>query len=321
MRDALIVPFGCAEGRNAIVMSMRAFLIGVFGVCLACVGDSTVVGTDGGTDSGGADSPNETSGGCSAPKTSCTKGPQTVCTDTSSDDANCGQCNNACSTGASCKTSSCVCTDPAKSYCIAGAAAACADLKTDANNCGSCGHKCPNAHCTAGECDHIVFLSKNGYSTNLGGTAGADATCTSEATSASLPGTYMAWLSSGTLGPSSRFTTKSSTPYVLPDGTTQVAASFAALAGGLTHAIDMGPDKTTIASMMSVMTNTRSNGDGDSASFDCSGWTSITTDSTAYTSYYQGDATQTSAATWSTQGSTFTHCNGYLVQRLYCFQQ
>lgn len=194
-------------------------------------------------------------------------------------------------------------------------------MKSDPNNCGTCGNKCPNAHCTAGSCDRIAFLSKGTYSTNLGGLSGADATCTGEANGAGLPGPYMAWLSSGTTGPSARFTTKSSTPYVLPDGTTQVAASFADLANGLMHAINMGPDKTNINTTMALMTNTRSNGDGDSSSFDCAGWTSTTTDNTAYTSYYQGDATQTSAATWSTQGSTFTHCNPTLTQRMVCFQQ
>jgi hypothetical protein len=298
---------------------MRKVAVLGFAWCLACVGDVGPGTNDGGVDAA-ADSGNEAAA-CSAPKTSCTKGPNTVCTDTSSDDQNCGQCNSVCGSGATCVTSSCACSDPAKTYCTSGAAGACYDVKTDPNNCGKCGNKCPNTHCTAGECDRVVFLSKNTYSTNLAGPTGADTTCTSEATTAGLNGTYMAWLSSGTLGPSSRFTTKSSTPYVLADGTTEVAASFADLANGLKHAINMGPDKTTINTSMNVMTNTSSNGAGDSVSFDCAGWTSTTTDNTAYTSYYQGDATQTSAATWSTQGSTFTHCNANLIQRIYCFQQ
>ncbi|KAJ1324619.1 hypothetical protein MN608_10687 [Microdochium nivale] len=51
------------------------------------------------------------------------------------DDANCGECGNACNTGSrfNCRSNRCVCT---------------ADVLRDNNNCGGCGNKCPyKTHC------------------------------------------------------------------------------------------------------------------------------------------------------------------------------
>ncbi len=75
----------------------------------------------------------------------------------------------------------------------------------------------------------FVFVTSSGFFGNLGGTAGGNTDCNNAASSAGLPGTYKAWLSTATTGdnPASSFT-PSTIPYVLPDNT-QVAANWTAL--------------------------------------------------------------------------------------------
>ena len=66
-----------------------------------------------------------------------------------------------------------------------------------------------------------VFVTNESFKgKNLGGLTGADGKCQAEADDpASIvpSGTYLAWLSDGTDSPDTRFT-KSSHPYILPDG-------------------------------------------------------------------------------------------------------
>src|SRR5262249_55630490 len=64
----------------------------------------------------------------------------------------------------------------------------------------------------------IVFVTSATHTGNLGGLSGADAICNTDAAAGGLPGTYMAWLSDGSVGPSTRFT-HALVPYVLPSGT------------------------------------------------------------------------------------------------------
>jgi hypothetical protein len=59
------------------------------------------------------------------------------CVDTTQDDLNCGQCNNACPSGSSCTASKCQCSG-GMSLCTSG----CYDLTSDMNNCGTCGNIC-----------------------------------------------------------------------------------------------------------------------------------------------------------------------------------
>ena len=69
--------------------------------------------------------------------------------------------------------------------------------------------------------EKTVFITSAKFKGNLGGLAGADDKCQAEADGpASIvpSGTYLAWLSDGTDSPDTRFT-KSSHPYMLPDGT------------------------------------------------------------------------------------------------------
>ena len=77
----------------------------------------------------------------------------------------------------------------------------------------------------------IAFLSAGEYNGNLGGTAGGDAACQTEATNAGLPGTYNAWLSTSASGdnPAAKFT-QSTLQYVQPDRSlTPIAATWTAL--------------------------------------------------------------------------------------------
>lgn len=72
-----------------------------------------------------------------------------LCVDTTQDDQNCGQCNNACVTGSSCTNSKCACTDASLTLCTNG----CYDTMTDMNNCGTCGKTCTTSQtCTNGTC-------------------------------------------------------------------------------------------------------------------------------------------------------------------------
>ena len=82
----------------------------------------------------------------------------------------------------------------------------------------------------------IVFVTSTTYSGNLGGLAGADAECQAQADSASLLGTFKAWISDSTTDATdtARFT-RSIAPYLLPDGTL-VANNFNHLVSG--HELD-----------------------------------------------------------------------------------
>ena len=73
--------------------------------------------------------------------------------------------------------------------------------------------------CFAGSCmtGKVVFATSATYNGNFGGLAGADAICQTHATMACLEGTYMAWLSTSSDTPLTRFT-QSTLPYRRVDG-------------------------------------------------------------------------------------------------------
>ncbi len=97
----------------------------------------------------------------------------------------------------------------------------------------------------------IVFVTSQLYGGNLGGVAGADAKCQALATAKGLPGTFLAWISDGTVSPASRMTHEN-LPYVLVDGHTQVASGWNALVSGtLDHAIDTTEQNTQVTAVPS----------------------------------------------------------------------
>lgn len=108
----------------------------------------------------------------------------------------------------------------------------------------------------------------------LGGLAGADAICQGKAEAAGLEGTYLAWLSAGSVSPVNRCSNLAKAgPYQLPpfpDGSPApiVATDFAALASCvgvgaqcLLHAIDRSADSNTrVVENFPVWTGTLQNG-------------------------------------------------------------
>lgn len=165
--------------------------------------------------------------------------------------------------------------------------------------------------------EKTVFVTRATFDSNLGGLKGADDKCQAEADSpASIvpTGIYMAWLSDGTDSPNTRFT-KSSHPYVLPNGK-KVAENYIDLTdGSLLGPINLGPDGKPIG-YQPFWTGT--NPDGTSVQVDafsgaCGGWA--------------GDPP---AGKWGVNGHTvkkatsWTYDRGYLCHetlKLACFQQ
>jgi hypothetical protein len=160
----------------------------------------------------------------------------------------------------------------------------------------------------------LVFVTSSGFFGNLGGTAGGDTDCNSAASSAGLPGTYKAWLSTTATGdnPASSFT-QSAIPYVLRDNT-QVAANWTALISGtLDHAINEDEHGTVVSAVLAPWTGTNANGTAPTYPqqvFNCGDWSDQTDLA------YVGSVSATNS-NWSIQeGIT---CNNF--EPLYCFQQ
>jgi hypothetical protein len=151
---------------------------------------------------------------------------------------------------------------------------------------------------------------------NLGGLAGADATCQSLATNARLPGTFKAWLSAGATSASDRLT-HSQIPYVLTDGTV-VANNWSELvSGALRHAINLTELKTTPAptgaacAPVAAFTSTTRAGAAYTIAT-CQDWTSV--DPTVIA--VAGSATSTNQA-WTSR--CISPCA--IALHLYCIEQ
>jgi hypothetical protein len=201
----------------------------------------------------------------------------------------------------------------------------------DASRCGAGGQTCHGGcpacttvrPCPAGKCCKgdgtcgacLVFATSTPLNGHLQGLTGADAICQSLAGNAGLPGTYMAWLSTATTSPSTRFT-RATAPYTLVDGTV-VAANWNALtSGGLGHAIDMSELGTSANSFPDqVWTNTLENGEPggpDGSGAHCSEWSTASDVPNGNTGFVSAsDAGWTNYSYWD--------CDS--LRRIYCFQQ
>lgn len=146
----------------------------------------------------------------------------------------------------------------------------------------------------------------------------ADAICQNLASTAGLPGTYQAWLSTSGASPSTRFT-KSIGPYTLVDGTL-VTDSWTDLTDHIGYPLKQPINKTQTGEVVSggqsnlVWTGTIANGTADSQgrSF-CRNWTSAVLDDDE--AVVAGSIT--TDAGWTE--SVMDYCNQ--EHRLYCFQQ
>lgn len=155
----------------------------------------------------------------------------------------------------------------------------------------------------------------NLYSSNFGGLSGADGVCASEASSAGLTGTFMAWLSDSTSSPSTRFT-QSSKGYVLVNNTV-VATSWADLVDGtLAVPINVTADGTVDPTPRTTATSTDADGTAISTSPGafCQDWTSAAGGASA--TQIRGHTSGT-GTTWTNSFSA--GCANTI--RLICFEQ
>src|SRR5208337_2765818 len=98
-----------------------------------------------------------------------------------------------------------------------------------------------------------VFISSGKWTANLGGASGADGLCQSAATAAGLGGKWMAWVSTSTSSPKTRFV-HSSVPWQLLDGTV-IANDWSDLtSGSLEHNIDRDENDVPVVWNGSLLT-------------------------------------------------------------------
>jgi hypothetical protein len=125
--------------------------------------------------------------------------------------------------------------------------------------------------------EKTIFVTSVSFKGNLDGLKGADAKCQAEADGpASIvpSGTYMAWLSDGTNSPNSRFT-KSSHPYVLPDGTKIAEDFFDLTDGSILHPINIDPTGKRLGVQI-FWAATNADGRTAQSFLTCAGWTNST---------------------------------------------
>ena len=166
----------------------------------------------------------------------------------------------------------------------------------------------------------FIFVSSMMYTGNLGGLVGADAKCQMLAQAASLPGTYMAWLSDATGSPSTRMT-KATVPYVRPDGMkvannwTDLTDNSLIMAVNMTEtkgAVPIGNTSCAGGGFKTVWTNTTPAGlANNNALYSCTNWTSVNGSS----AWGKADDANTNWSQWCTGGVCSWNSPIYCVQQ------
>ncbi len=154
----------------------------------------------------------------------------------------------------------------------------------------------------------LVFISSRKTKGDLTGPQGADAICNEVASSAGVPGKFVAWISSKDSNAASRLT--SDGPWELSNGTRVADRKSELLSGFLQSPINFFEDGQPLSGTQQVWTGTRPGGTAATAT--CGKWTS--TDSSLHG--VVGEA-NSSKKPW-TETSTPQDCDG--ERRLYCFQ-
>lgn len=187
--------------------------------------------------------------------------------------------------------------------------AVCTDLMTDDQNCGACGRVCNFAGCASGECEHAVFVTSAMYNGSMGGLAGADSHCNDLAQAAGLHGPFLAWLSTASASPSTRFL-QATRPYRLAKTGTQIATNYASLIGGTIDSPIRSNESGVVVPDTRVWSGTSPYGKFYMAC-GTSDWVS--------TSPYSGSvgSSSTTAAAWS--DVDVNSCTEY--RPIYCFEQ
>ncbi len=167
----------------------------------------------------------------------------------------------------------------------------------------------PSGCQSKGQC--MVFIGTNATAGDLGGLAGADATCQTEAAGLGLAGTFKAWLSddSGNC-PNTRFV-QATVPYVSFETGKTIANDYAGLISG-TH---LNPVEN---GGYNAWTGTAPDGTA-LVGFTCSGFTSSATGSG------QAGVTNVADSNWTQQLGDIQACNtppsANIVSSPYCFEQ
>ena len=183
----------------------------------------------------------------------------------------------------------------------------------------------PTAYCAAApNTPKFVFVTANTFTGNLGGVAGGNAKCQTEAAAAGLPGTYNAWLSDslGNYPAATDQFTQSPQPYVKPNPSmTVVANSWTQLVSG---ALENDPDTTAtgvgLPEGTPVWTATTNLGTSFLAQHgvvpNCTNWTDSSSTDAGGDGWidYPGSWTKSPGVGGGTLG-----CSG--TAQIYCFQQ
>jgi hypothetical protein len=188
------------------------------------------------------------------------------------------------------------------------------NIATDPKSCGACGKACPpSQRCVSGHCARVVFVSSLTIPGSLSplGTHG-DQKCRSVASSASLPGDFVAWLAAPSSLPTARLNQPAAgdSYYVRTDNVV-IATNFASFASTIHKAaIDRTEKASIVSGTLEVWTG--ANADGTATGVDCSGWTSNTN---AFTGSV-GNAAKTTLA-WTNDGTVACAES----RHLYCVQK